>query len=157
MVRCGIALYGLDPGGGVLGDVPVRPALRWVSHVSLVKRVAAGEAVSYGHAWSAPRDTTVATVPVGYADGVTRTLGDRGAVVIGGKRRPMVGRVTMDQFLVDVGDDAVATDDEVVLIGTQGDTAVSVDDWAGWLDTITYEVVSTVGPRVPRVYCGMDD
>jgi len=157
MVRCGIALYGLDPGGGVLGDVPVRPALRWVSHVSLVKRLAAGEAVSYGHVWSAPRDTTVATVPVGYADGVTRTLGDCGAVVIGGKRRPMVGRVTMDQFLVDVGDDAVVTDDEVVLIGTQGDAAVSVDDWAGWLDTITYEVVSTVGPRVPRVYRGRGD
>jgi len=152
MVRCGIALYGLDPGGCVLGDVPVRPAMRWVSHVSLVKRLASGEAVSYGHVWSAPRDTTVATVPAGYADGVTRTLGGRGAVVVGGVRRPMVGRVTMDQFLVDVGDDAVATDDEVVLLGTQGEASVTADDWAGWLDTITYEVVSTVGSRVPRVY-----
>ena len=152
MVRCGIALYGLDPGGGVLGDVPVRPAMRWVSHVSLVKRLATGEAVSYGHVWCAPRDTTVATVPAGYADGVTRTLGGRGEVLIGGVRRPMVGRVTMDQFLVDVGGDTVAVDDEVVLIGTQGGVAVTADDWAGWLDTITYEVVSTVGSRVPRVY-----
>ncbi|HSJ46276.1 MAG TPA: alanine racemase [Euzebyales bacterium] len=152
MVRCGIALYGLDPGGGVLGDVRVRPAMRWLSHVSLVKRVAAGEAVSYGHVWSASRDTTVVTVPAGYADGVTRSLGGCGEVVIGGVRRPMVGRVTMDQFLVDVGDDTVAVDDEVVLLGGQGDVAVTVDDWACWLDTITYEVVTTVGGRVPRVY-----
>jgi alanine racemase len=154
MVRCGIALYGLDPGGGVLGDVPVRPAMRYVSHVSLVKRLAAGEAVSYGHAWSAPRDTTVVTVPAGYADGVTRSLGGRGQVVIGGMRRPMVGRVTMDQFLVDVGDDVVVVDDEVVLLGGQGGSAVTADDWACWLDTITYEVVCTVAGRVPRVYHG---
>lgn len=154
MVRCGIALYGLDPGGGVLGDVPVRPAMRWVSHVSLVKRLAAGEAVSYGHAWSAPCDTTVATVPAGYADGVTRVLGGRGEVLIGGVRRPMVGRVTMDQFLVDVGDDTVTVDDEVVLLGGQRATAVTADDWARWLDTITYEVVTTVAARVPRVYPG---
>lgn len=154
LVRCGIAIYGLDPGNGVVGDAPLRPAMRWVSHVSLVKRLAAGEAVSYGHVWSAPRDTTVATVPAGYADGVTRVLGGRGEVVVGGVRRPMVGRVTMDQFLVDLGDGGVAVDDEVVLLGRQGAAAVTADDWARWRDTINYEVVTTVGTRVPRVYTG---
>ncbi len=154
LVRCGIAIYGLDPGNGVVGDVPVRPALRWVSQVSLVKRLAAGEAVSYGHTWQAERDTTVATVPAGYADGVARILGGRGAVVVGGRRRSMVGRVCMDQFLVDMGDDRIAVGDEVVLIGSQGTAAVTADDWAGWLDTINYEVVCTVGRRVPRAYSG---
>lgn len=157
LVRCGIAVYGLDPGNGVIGDVPVRPAMRWVSQVSLVKRLTAGEAVSYGHAWRAPRDTTVGTVPAGYADGVTRILGGRGDVVVGGSRRPMVGRVCMDQFVFDAGDDEVAIGDEVVLLGTQGDAAVTADDWAAWLDTITYEIVCTVGPRVPRIYTGAAD
>ncbi|MBW3605896.1 MAG: alanine racemase [Actinobacteria bacterium] len=154
LVRCGIAVYGLDPGNGVIGDVPVRPAMRWVSQVSLVKRLTAGEAVSYGHAWRAPRDTTIGTVPAGYADGVTRILGGRGDVVVGGGRRPMVGRVCMDQLVFDAGDDEIAIGDEVVLLGAQGDAAVTADDWAAWLDTITYEIVCTVGPRVPRVYSG---
>jgi alanine racemase len=157
MVRCGIALYGLDPGGGLIHEVPVRPALRWLSRTSFVKRVAAGEAVSYGHTWRTPRETTLGTVPVGYADGVTRMLGGRGEVVVGGRRRPIVGRVTMDQFLFDAGDDDVHIDDEVVLIGAQGAAAVTADDWASWLDTITYEVVSTVGARVPRVYTELAD
>ncbi|HEX6257565.1 MAG TPA: alanine racemase [Euzebyales bacterium] len=156
MVRCGIALYGLDPGGGLIHQVPVRPALRWLSRTSFVKRVAAGEAVSYGHTWRTPRETTLGTVPAGYADGVTRLLGGRGEVVVGGRRRPIVGRVTMDQFLFDAGDDDVRIDDEVVLIGRQGAVAVTADDWAAWLDTITYEVVSTVGARVPRVYTERD-
>jgi len=154
LIRCGIAVYGLDPGNGLIGGLPLRPALRWVSRVSLVKRVAQGEAVSYGHQWTAPRETTVATVPAGYADGVTRLLGGLGAVVAGGKRRPMVGRVCMDQFLFDAGDDEIAVDDEVVLLGTQDGVAVTADDWASWLRTINYEIVCTVGRRVPRVYTG---
>lgn len=154
MVRCGIALYGLDPGGGLLDGVDLRPALRWVSRVALAKRLAAGEAVSYGHAWSPEHDTTVVTVPVGYADGVSRRLGGVGQVVVCGRRRPIVGRVTMDQILVDVGDDDVAAGDEVVLIGASDGAAVRAEDWATWLDTITYEVVSAIGPRVPRVVVG---
>ena len=156
-MRCGIALYGLDPGNGVGDDAALRPALRWVSHTSFVKRLAAGEAVSYGHTWSSARPTTVATVPVGYADGVTRSLGGRGAVLIGGQRRPIVGRVTMDQLLVDVGDDRVAVDDEVVLLGRQGAAQIAADDWANWLDTINYEIVTTIGTRVPRVHRGPAD
>lgn len=157
LVRCGIAMYGLDPGNGVSAGVDLRPALRWVSQVSLVKRLAAGEAVSYGHRWAAPADTTVGTVPAGYADGVTRILGGRGQVVVGGRRRPMVGRVCMDQFVFDAGDDRPAVGDEVVLLGAQGDAAVTADDWADWLDTINYEIVCTVGQRVPRVYLGAPD
>jgi alanine racemase len=93
-------------------------------------------------------------VPAGYADGVTRRLGGLGEVVVGGRRRPMVGRVCMDQFLFDAGDDEIAVDDEVVLIGAQDGAAVTADDWAAWLQTINYEIVCTVGPRVPRVYVG---
>jgi alanine racemase len=152
LVRCGVALYGLDPGDGLIGTLPLRPALRWVSRVSLVKRVAPGQAVSYGHRWAAATDSTIATVPAGYADGVNRRLGGLGAVLAGGKRRPIVGRVTMDQLLFDAGDDEIAVDDEVVLIGVQDEVAVTADDWAAWLDTINYEIVCTVGPRVPRVY-----
>jgi alanine racemase len=154
MVRCGVALYGLDPGDGLIGTLPLRAALRWVSRVSLVKRVAAGEGVSYGHRWAPGADTTVATVPAGYADGVTRRLGGLGEVIAGGRRRPIVGRVTMDQLLFDAGDDEIAVDDEVVLIGVQDEVAVTADDWAAWLDTINYEIVCTVGSRVPRVYVG---
>lgn len=157
LVRCGIALYGLDPGNGVSAGVGLRPALRWVSQVSLAKRLAAGESVSYGHRWTAPADTTVGTVPAGYADGVTRILGGMGEVVVGGRRRPMVGRVCMDQFVFDACDDDLAVGDEVVLIGAQGDAAVTADDWAEWLQTINYEVVCTVGQRVPRVYTGVPD
>jgi alanine racemase len=154
LVRCGIALYGLDPGDGLIDGVGLRPALRWVSRVSLVKRLAAAEAVSYGHRWAPVTDTTVGTVPAGYADGVTRLLGGVGAVVVRGRRRPMVGRVCMDQFLFDAGDDDVAVGDEVVLIGAQDGAAVTADDWAAWLDTINYEVVCGVGGRVPRIYVG---
>lgn len=157
LVRCGIVVYGLDPGGGLLARIDARPALRWVSRVSLVKRVAAGEAVSYGHHWTAPRDTTIGTVPAGYADGVTRALGGRGSVLVGGRRRPIVGRVCMDQFMFDAGDDPVAVGDEVVLIGRQGDGQVTAEDWAAWLDTITYEIATTVGARVPRTYHGGPD
>jgi alanine racemase len=154
LVRCGIALYGLDPGEGLLDGVGLRPALRWVSRVSLVKRLAANEAVSYGHQWAPLTETTVGTVPAGYADGVTRLLGGIGAVVVRGRRRPMVGRVCMDQFLFDAADDDIAVGDEVVLIGDQDGAAVTADDWAAWLDTINYEVVCGVGSRVPRVYVG---
>jgi alanine racemase len=157
LVRCGIALYGLDPGNGVSAGVDLRPAMRWVSQVSLAKRLAAGESVSYGHRWTAPADTTIGTVPAGYADGVTRILGGRGDVVVRGRRRPMVGRVCMDQFVFDADDDEIAVGDEVVLLGSQGAVAVTAEDWATWLDTITYEVVCTVGQRVPRIYTGAPD
>jgi alanine racemase len=152
MVRPGLAVYGLEPAPGLAGQVSLRPALAWRSRMSLVKRVAAGEAVSYGLRWTAERDTVVGTVPAGYADGVPRALSNRGRVAVRGRLLPMVGTVCMDQFLVDAGDLDVRPDDEVVLLGRQGSVSVSADDWAGWLDTINYEVVCRIGRRVPRVY-----
>ncbi len=156
-VRTGIAVYGISPGPGVDGPADaLRPALSLHARVSLVKRVAAGSHVSYGWRHRFEHDTTVATVPIGYADGVPRRLGtlpDRpGAdVLIGGRRCPIVGVVTMDQCVVDVGDVAVAVGDEVVLIGRQGDEIVLATDWADRLGTIGYEVVCGIGARIPRV------
>ena len=152
MVRPGLAVYGLDPGAGLAGATPLRPALSWWTRLSLIKRLAAGESVSYGLRWTAQRETTVGTVPAGYADGVTRRLSNRGEVVVRGRRVPIAGTVCMDQFLVDGGDLELAAGDDVCLIGAQQDAAVTADDWARWLDTINYEIVCGVGKRVPRVY-----
>jgi alanine racemase len=122
--------------------------------VSFVKRLAAGERISYGlrHTFSA--DTNVATLPIGYADGVRRGLSAGGTVLIGGRRRPIVGVVTMDQLMVDCGDDHVRSGDEAVLIGAQGGERITADEWADTLGTIGYEVVCGIGGRVPRRYLG---
>ena len=119
----------------------------------MVKRVPAGERISYGLTHRFDRDATVATVPIGYADGVTRRLSATGGeVLIGGRRRHIVGTITMDQLMVDCGDDEVAVGDEVVLIGRQGDETITAEEWAERVDTIAYEVVCGIGPRVPRHY-----
>jgi alanine racemase len=155
LVRTGIAVYGLSPAPTLpAADFGLRQALRLVSAVSFVKRVEAGTAVSYGHTWAAPRDGWLATVPIGYADGVSRLLSNRIEVLIGGARRPQVGNVTMDQLLVWCDDDEPAPGDEVVLLGGQGDAFVGVDEWADVLGTISYEVACAIGARVPRAYVG---
>jgi alanine racemase len=153
-VRVGIAAYGIAPGAGVAAlCAELRPALSLKSRVSLVRRVAMGEAISYGLRHRFERDTTVATVPVGYADGVPRRLfATGGSALIGGGRRPIVGVVTMDQLMLDCGDDQVAVGDEVVLIGAQGDEVVGADEWAGRLGTIGYEITCGISKRVPRRY-----
>jgi alanine racemase len=154
MVRCGIALYGVPPAPALAGVADLRPALTVTSEVSFVKEVPAGEGVSYGLRQSTDRDTVVATVPVGYADGVFRSLPLAGQdVLIGGVRRPIIGVVTMDQLMVDCGPGAdVVPGDPVVLLGAQGDERITPDDWAARLGTIAYEVVCAVGPRVERRY-----
>ncbi len=154
LVRVGIALYGIPPAPALADDIALTPALRWSTAVRHVKRVAAGESVSYGHRHSFGSDTVVATVPVGYADGVRRRLGLAGGqVLIGGHRRRIVGVVTMDQLVVDCGPDtAVAVGDEVVLLGTQGAETIAADEMAGLLDTIGYEVVCGISARVERRY-----
>jgi alanine racemase len=160
LVRPGLAIYGLEPAPGLAEGVDLRPALSWRSRLSLVKRLAAGEAVSYGLRWRAERDTHIGTVPAGYADGVTRALTNVGEALVGGRRVPYAGTVCMDQLIVDLGDVAAAAGDEIVLIGEQntpsagGRVVVSADDWARWLGTINYEIVCGVGRRVPRVYVG---
>jgi alanine racemase len=154
MVRGGIAIYGISPGPGV-DDLAsdLRAALSLKANVSFVKRLAAGDAISYGLRHTFSSAANVATVPIGYADGVPRRLfAVGGQVLIGGKRRMIVGAVTMDQLMVDCGDDKVDVGDEVVLIGRQGDEAITADEWATRLDTIAYEIVCGISKRVPRVY-----
>lgn len=150
MVRPGIALYGLSPIPEA-GDFGLRPVMRLSGRLVRLKRVAAGESVSYGHTWTAPQDTVVGVVPLGYADGVSRVLSGRFEVLVGGTVRPAVGRVCMDQFVVDLGaDTTVAEGDEVVLFGDPRRGEPSAQDWADTLGTIHYEVVTGVKGRVRR-------
>lgn len=152
LVRPGIALYGIPPAPGVGADLGLRPALTWRSRVSAVKRLEAGEAISYGHRYRLERDSWVATVPVGYADGYPRQLTNVGEVLIGGRRHPIAGSVTMDQLVVDCGDRAVHPGEDVVLIGSQGEETIDADGLGRSFGTIGYEIVSRIGPRVPRRY-----
>jgi alanine racemase len=154
LVRVGVALYGLSPGAGL--GAGLRPAMRWRSAVTLARRLPAGEAVSYGLTYRLERDATVATVPVGYADGYRRGLSSRADVLIGGRRHRVAGVISMDQLLVDCGDHDVQPGDEVVLLGEQGNEAITAGELATLLDTIEYEIACGVGARVPRVYRGAD-
>ncbi|HJR24830.1 MAG TPA: alanine racemase, partial [Acidimicrobiales bacterium] len=154
LVRCGIALYGIPPAPALDGAVPLVPAVRLATEVAFVKPVAAGEGVSYGLIDPLTRDSRIATLPIGYADGVHRALGAlRQDVLIRGRRCPMVGVVTMDQVMVDVGPDGDAVQgDEAVLLGAQGDDRITPEDWAAALGTIGYEIVCAIGARVERRY-----
>lgn len=161
VVRAGIATYGIAPApelhrGRCPGVDELRPALSWRARVSYVKVVPAGDRISYGLRHRFTRDSIVATVPVGYADGVARRWHEVGGeVIVGGHRRPVVGVVTMDQLMVDCGPadgPRPEVGDEVVLIGSQGDAALTAEDWAVRLGTIAYEIVCGIGPRVPRRY-----
>ena len=150
-VRIGIGIYGLSPfADRSSADLGLRPAMTLRGAVAAVRRVPAGKGVSYGYAFRAERDTTLALVPVGYADGVPRQASGAGPVVIGGRRFEVAGRIAMDQFVVDVGDHPVAVGDEVVLFGDPTLGAPAADDWATAAGTINYEVVTRIGPRVPR-------
>jgi len=157
LVRCGISLYGLSPSAAGTERAAVsrlRPAMSVKARVSYVKEVAAGERLSYGLRYRLAADSVVATVPLGYADGVTRSLSARGGqVLIGGRRRAIAGTVTMDQITVDCGPGAgVGCGDEVVFLGRQGDEVLTAWEWAERTGTIAYEVVCGISGRVPRVY-----
>lgn len=154
LVRAGIAVYGIAPSAALAPSLVLEPAIRLATRVTFLKQVAAGEGVSYGLHDRLKRDTTIATLPIGYADGVRRALGvARQDVLIGGRSCPMVGVVTMDQLMVDVGPDSeVRPGDEAVLLGAQGEHRISPQDWAVTLGTIGYEVVCGIGPRVERRY-----
>ena len=168
MVRCGLGLYGYLPGESVQrafvaqtdgAAAALRPAMSLKARVVAVRTLDAGERPSYGRLRPLPDRSVVATVPIGYADGVPRALFGGGYhVLIGGVRRPLAGMVTMDQIVVDCGDDAtVRPGDEVVLLGRQGGEEITADDWAALLGTISYEVVCGVGPRMPRVVVNRPD
>lgn len=153
MVRPGIMLYGvlLDPAAR--RTVDVKPALSLISQVVYFKTVLAGHPVGYGATWAPECDTHIVTVPIGYGDGYPRALSNRGEVLVRGQRRPIVGRLCMDQFMVDLGPDGSAyVEDDVVLIGTQGGQTISVEDVARRADTIGYEILTRLNERVPREY-----
>jgi alanine racemase len=156
LVRIGIGAYGVTPYGD--GTTPaqlgLRPAMTLRARVAAVRRVEPGTGASYGHLWRAGRPTTLALIPLGYADGVPRQASGRGEVLLRGAKRRIAGRIAMDQFLVDLGDDEVEVGDEVVLFGDPATGAPSAEDWAESADTIGYEIVTRIGPRVPRTYLG---
>jgi alanine racemase len=154
MVRPGVALYGLDPLGGDPAQYGLRPAMTVQARVALTKRVPAGVGVSYGHTYSPERETTLALVPVGYADGVPRAAGNRAPVLAAGVQRTIAGRVCMDQFVLDVGDDPVAPGDAVVLWGSGERGEPTAQQWADAVDTIHYELVTRVGGRFRRRHIG---
>ncbi|WP_308123681.1 alanine racemase [Modestobacter marinus] len=154
MVRPGVAVYGLDPLGGDPAAYGLRPAMTVQAQVALTKRVPAGAGVSYGHTYSPQRETTLALVPVGYADGVPRAAGNRAPVLAAGAQRTIAGRVCMDQFVLDVGDDAVSAGDQVVLWGPGDGGEPTAQQWADAVDTIHYELVTRIGGRFRRRYVG---
>ncbi len=157
MVRCGIGIYGYEPTeavaevAAVAGVSRLEPAMAITAEVSAVHVVPAGARPSYGRRRALTAPSTIATVPLGYADGLPRRLFDAGfTVLIGGRRRPLAGSVTMDQIVVDCGDDEIKVGDEVVLLGHQGNEEVTVSEWADLLGTIHYEVLCAISARVPR-------
>ncbi|RFU23406.1 alanine racemase [Geodermatophilus marinus] len=154
MVRPGVAVYGLDPLGGDPAVHGLRPAMTVQARVMLTKRVPAGAGVSYGHTYAPERETTLAVVPVGYADGVPRAAGNRAPVLAAGAHRTIAGRVCMDQFVLDVGDDAVAPGDRVVLWGPGTGGEPTAQQWADAVDTIHYELVARIGGRFARRHVG---
>lgn len=151
-VRAGISTYGLYPAAELSSVANLTPAMSLVSAVGLTRRIERAERVSYGLTWQAKRDTNIATVQIGYADGYPRVLSNNADVLIGGKRRPVIGRVTMDTIIVDLGDDQTHVGEEAVLIGSQGEESITAEELAARALTINYEIVCGVSQRVPRVY-----
>ena len=154
MVRPGIVLYGVLPDPASQRSMDLRPALSLVSQVVYFKVVRAGNPVSYGATWAPAADTRVVTVPIGYGDGWPRALSSRGQVLVRGHRYPVVGRICMDQFMVDIGCDSAWNEDEVVLVGSSGAETITVEDVALAAGTIGYEILTGLNGRIPRAYRG---
>ena len=155
LVRSGIVTYGMYPSGEVEpGLLPLKPALQWLSRVTHVKTLPAGRPISYGGTYVTSRPTVVATVPVGYADGYRRSLSGKFYVLIRGKKAPILGRICMDQMMVDVTDiPGVSLDDRVTLVGTDGEETITMEAIAAAADSFNYEFVCGISRRVPRIYC----
>ncbi|GHG76819.1 alanine racemase [Streptomyces griseocarneus] len=156
LVRTGVAMYGISPSPelGTPEDFGLRPVMTLSASLASVKRVPGGHGVSYGHLYTTPGETTLALVPVGYADGIPRAASGTGPVLVGGKWRTVAGRVAMDQFVVDLGGDTARVGDEAVLFGPGDHGEPTAEDWARATGTIAYEVVTRISARVPRVYTG---
>jgi alanine racemase len=152
MVRCGVAIYGLDPFQSDPAERGLRPALELHSYVADVKRFEPGDSAGYGQTWRADRETCVGVLPLGYGDGVRRGLSNNAEVLVGGRRHPLVGTVSMDNLTVDLGPEtAVEPGEEAVLIGSQGEETILAEDLARRLGTINYEITCGISARVPRV------
>ncbi|HEY3068384.1 MAG TPA: alanine racemase [Methylomirabilota bacterium] len=152
LVRPGILLYGVYPSAEVRRTIAVQPVLSWKSRVVYFKVVTPGHPVSYGSTWQSDHNVRVVTVPVGYGDGYFRALSNVAKVIIRGKTYPVVGRVCMDQIMVNIEGDTAYNGDEVVLLGADGDAIITCEDLAAWAGTIPYEVLTNINTRVPRVY-----
>ena len=148
MVRPGVLFYGVFPGDEASHDIDVKPALTWHARISYSKRTRPGRPVSYGSLWQAQSETRIVTIPCGYGDGYFRRMTNQAQVLIGAKKYPQVGRICMDQFMVDVHDDIVNVGDDVILLGND----IRAEDLAGWAGTNAYEVLTNISARVPRVY-----
>jgi alanine racemase len=158
MVRAGISIYGYHGLESTAENIELFPAMEWKTHVIMVKPLPEGVSISYGRTYVTNRGMIVATLPVGYGDGYKRILSNKASVLIRGKRAPVLGRVCMDQMMVDVTDiPGVQTGDEAVLIGKQGRQTIDAEEMAGWAETISYEILLSVSPRVPRIYISDDD
>jgi alanine racemase len=156
MVRPGLALYGVYPGRGYEGIVSLKPVLSLKSQVVYFKVVKKGAGVSYGHTWHAPEDTRVITIPIGYGDGYLRQLSNKASVIVRGHRCPIVGVICMDQLMVDIGRGEAYNTDEVVLIGRQGDSVVTVEELAALIETTPHQILVSLNERIPRVYLDSD-
>lgn len=163
MVRQGISLYGYYPSREVRQDVDLKPALSWITHVAHIKVISEGESVGYGCTYVAGKESMIATLPVGYADGYPRALSNCGCVLIHGCKAPIVGRVCMDQLMVDVSSiEGVKTGDQAILIGQQGEVAITAEDMANQIGTISHEILTGIATRVPRIFnyqnsCSLED
>ncbi|HHY13334.1 MAG TPA: alanine racemase [Thermoanaerobacterales bacterium] len=154
IVRAGLIIYGMYPSDEVQKErISLKPAMTLKTRISHLKKLPPGHGISYGSIFTTTRDTVVATLPIGYADGYSRILADKGEVLVKGQRAPIIGKICMDQCMIDVTDiDDVSVQDEVVLFGQQGDSIISPEEVASLMGTINYEIVCMIGKRVPRVY-----
>ena len=153
MVRPGLILYGIPPSPVMADSITLKPALSWKTRILQLKRVPKGTSISYGRTFVTQRESLIATLPVGYADGYHRLLSNRGVALVRGRRAPVVGRVCMDLTMLDVTDiRGVKQGDEVVLLGKQGREGISADEMALWAETISYEVLTSISARVPRIH-----
>jgi alanine racemase len=154
LVRVGIAAYGIRPAPGLVHETALTPVMTLRTRLAQVKRVPAGAGVSYGHQWVADRETTLGLVPMGYGDGIAVAASDRAELQVGGARVPLVGRVCMDQLVVDLGDRTAHRGDQVTVFGPGHDGEPTAQDWATATGTIAYEVVTRLGGRTVRSYTG---
>jgi alanine racemase len=154
LVRPGILFYGASPALDLALTMPVRQALRWITHVVFFKVVPAGHPISYGSSWAPGAQTRIVTLPVGYGDGYTRAMSGKAEVIVRGRRVPVVGRICMDQVMVDIGQGTAYNGDRVVLLGEDQDAAIRIEELAAWAGTIPHEALTNLNTRLPRVFVG---